>query len=252
MLKINNLHKTYNKTTVALDGVSFEVNEGDVCGYIGINGAGKSTTIKILCGMLEFDEGTVVVNGFNLPGDALKIKDIIGYVPETSDMFNSLRVIEYFGFLKNLRSLDDDVFKKRVDYFAELFGFTQHLNDSIGKLSKGNKQKILIVSSLLHNPDILMFDEPLNGLDAFSIMIFQDMVTKLAEKGKIVFYSSHLLDLMEKVSSKIIIIDKGKTILDKKKTELQDSAEYKSLENYFRNITSTDMKKEFVYDEVFT
>ncbi|MDD5360850.1 MAG: ABC transporter ATP-binding protein [Ignavibacteria bacterium] len=252
MLKINNLHKTYNKTTVALDGISFEVNAGDVCGYIGINGAGKSTTIKILCGMLEFDEGTVEINGFKLPENNLKVKDIIGYVPESSDMFNSLKVIEYFEFLKNLRSLDDNVFIKRVDYFADLFGFTQHLNDSIGKLSKGNKQKILIVSSLLHNPEILMFDEPLNGLDAFSIMIFQDMVTKLAEKGKIVFYSSHLLDLMEKVSSRIIIIDKGKTILDKKKTELQDSTEYKSLENYFRNITSTDMKKEFVYDEVFT
>jgi ABC-2 type transport system ATP-binding protein len=252
MLKINNLHKTYNKTTVALDGVSFEVNEGDVCGYIGINGAGKSTTIKILCGMLEFDEGTVEINGLKLPESELKVKELIGYVPETSDMFNSLRVIEYFEFLKNLRSLDGNVFKKRVDYFADLFGFTQHLDDSIGKLSKGNKQKILIVSSLLHNPDILLFDEPLNGLDAFSIMIFQDMVTKLAEKGKIVFYSSHLLDLMEKVSSRIIIIDKGKTILDKKKTELQDSTEYKSLENYFRNITSTDMKKEFVYDEVFT
>ena len=252
MIKVNNLHKTYSKQTTALDGISFEISEGDVCGYIGINGAGKSTTIKILCGMLEFEEGSVEINGYKLPGDAMKIKEVTGYVPESSDMFNSLRVTEYFDFLKDLRSINDIAYKRRVDYFAELYGFTHHLNDSIGKLSKGNKQKVLIVSSLLHNPDILMFDEPLNGLDAFSIMTFQDMVMKLAEKGKIIFYSSHLLDLMEKVSSRIIIIDKGKTILDKKKTELQDSSEYKSLENYFRDITSPDLKKEFVYDEVFS
>ncbi len=252
MIKADNIHKTYSGGVKALGGVSFEVRSGEICGYIGTNGAGKSTTLKILCGILPFDEGSVLVDGNALPGGEDGIKKIAGYVPETAEMFNSLTVKEYFSFIRDLRNLGESEFRRRTDYFADLYSFTEYLDESIGKLSKGNKQKVLITSALLHNPGILLFDEPLNGLDAFSIMIFQDMVVKLAEKGKTVFYSSHLLDLMEKVSTRIIVIDSGKIILDKPKTELNDSEEYKSLENFFREIAVRDSKKEFVYDEAFS
>ena len=252
MIKVENLHKTYGKDVRALCGVSFEVRPEDICGYIGTNGAGKSTTLKILCGMMNYVEGNVEVCGLKLPEYKDQIKKITGYVPESADMFNSLTVIEYFRFIGDVRRLNSDTVIRRYEYFAELFGFTQHLSDSIGKLSKGNKQKVLISSSLLHNPDVLLLDEPLNGLDAFSIMIFQDMIIKLAGKEKTIFYSSHLLDLMEKVSSRIIVIDRGKLILDRTKQELQDSSEFKSLENLFRGIAAGDSKKEFVYDEAFS
>lgn len=252
MIKAENLHKTYNRDVCALDGVSFHVKPGEICGYIGTNGAGKSTTLKILCGMLSFDEGAVKINDYSLPGNEKEIKRIVGYVPESAEMFNSLTVREFFDFVRDIRGISGVDNSRRTEYFAGLYSFSEHLDDSIGKLSKGNKQKVLITSALLHNPDILLFDEPLNGLDAFSIMIFQDMVVKLAEKGKTVFYSSHLLDLMEKVSTGIIVIDKGKIILDKPKSELQDSSEYKSLENFFREIAVGDRKKEFVYDEAFS
>ncbi|MCE1166216.1 MAG: ABC transporter ATP-binding protein [Bacteroidetes bacterium] len=252
MIKASDLYKTYSGGIHALNGVSFEVNPGEICGYIGTNGAGKSTTLKILCGMLNFDKGSVSIGDSKLPGNEEKIKSIIGYVPESAEMFNSLTVKEYFEFIRDVRNIDSSSGLRRANYFAELFSFTQHLGDSIGKLSKGNRQKVLITSALLHNPDILLFDEPLNGLDAFSIMIFQDMVVKLAAKGKTVFYSSHLLDLMEKVSSRIIVIDKGKILIDKPKSELNNSEEYKSLESFFREIAVRDKIKEFAYDEAFS
>lgn len=252
MIKVENLYKTYGKDVRALCSVNFEVRPGEICGYIGTNGAGKSTTLKILCGMMDYDEGNVEVRGLKLPDESNEVKEITGYVPESADMFNSLTVKEYFRFIGDVRCIQADTIIRRSEYFAELFGFTQHLADSIGKLSKGNKQKVLISSSLLHNPDVLLLDEPLNGLDAFSIMIYQDMVIKLAGRGKTILYSSHLLDLMEKVSSRIIVIDRGKLILDRTKQELQNSSEFKSLENLFRGIAAGDSKKEFVYDEAFS
>ena len=251
MIKIKDLKKIYEDGIVALNGVSFEINPSEVTGFIGVNGAGKSTTLKILCGVIPFDEGEVIINGFRLPSDAMEIKAITGYVPETPGLFNSLSVNEYFSFLKDIRGIDDFKFLRRVEYFAELFDFKDYLNSAIGKLSKGNKQKILIVSALLHNPDIILLDEPLNGLDAYSIITFQDIVSKLAKKGKTIFYCSHLLDIMEKVSDRIIIVEEGQIKINSSKEELKSNNDYKSLENIFRDMNETGFKKEFSYDEVF-
>ncbi len=143
MIKITNLKKSYEGGIEALNGVSFDVNSSEITGYIGVNGAGKSTTLKILCGVIPFDDGEVLINDYKLPEDALKIKSITGYVPETPELFNSLRVTEYFDFLKDVREIEESKFLKRVEYFAELFEFKDFLNSAIGKLSKGNKQKVL-------------------------------------------------------------------------------------------------------------
>jgi ABC-2 type transport system ATP-binding protein len=172
-------------------------------------------------------------------------------VPESGDLFDSLSVIEYMEFIRDVRNLEQTVFSRRLGYFTELFRFGEFLDISIGKLSKGNKQKVLIVSALLHNPDVLFLDEPLNGLDAFSIITLQDMVAKLAEKGKTVFYCSHLLDIMEKISTRIIIIEKGGIKLNKLKSELSSSPDYKSLEVLFRDMAGGDNRMTFSYDEAF-
>lgn len=251
MIKITNLKKSYDGGIEALNGVSFNINPSEITGYIGVNGAGKTTTLKILCGVLPFDEGEVIVNDYKLPKDALKIKSIIGYVPETPELFNSLRVSEYFDFLKDVREIEEIKFLRRVNYFAELFDFKDYLNSAIGKLSKGNKQKVLIVSALLHNPDIILLDEPLNGLDAYSIITFQDVISKLALKGKTIFYCSHLLDIMEKVSDRLIIIENGAIKINASKAELKSNNDFKSLENIFRDMRETSTKKEFSYDEIF-
>lgn len=252
MIKIKNLKKSFDGGVQALKGVTFDINPSEITGYIGVNGAGKSTTIKILCGILPFDEGEVLVGDYNMPEYALKAKSLIGYVPESPEFFNSLSVNEYFDFLKNIRNINEFDFRRRVSYFSELFDFKDMLNSSIGKLSKGNKQKTLIVSALLHNPDILLLDEPLNGLDAFSIMTFQDVIHKLASRGKTIFYCSHLLDIMEKVSNRIIILDKGEIKINSTKDDLKTNYDYKSLENIFRDLNSGSTRKEFSYDEAFS
>lgn len=252
MIKIKNLRKSFDGGVEALKSVSFELNPYEITGHIGVNGAGKSTTIKILSGIIPFDEGEVLIGECSLPEDSLKAKSMIGYVPESPEFFNSLSINEYFSFLKNIRNISDADFVKRSQYFAELFEFKEQMNTAIGKLSKGNKQKVLIVSALLHNPDILLLDEPLNGLDAFSIMTFQDVIHKLAERGKTIFYCSHLLDIMEKVSTRIIILDKGEIKVNALKDELKSHNDYKSLENIFRELNTGNQRKEFSYDEVFS
>ena len=251
MISVKNLSKTYSNGVVALNNISFNLEPSCITGYIGINGAGKSTTMKILCGMLLFDSGEVQVGDYRLPEDSTKVKEITGFVPESPELFNSLSVTEYFEFIKDIRNINQVEFNHRKEYFANLFDFTDYLSIPIGKLSKGNKQKVLIVSSIIHNPEIILLDEPLNGLDAFTILTFQDMVSKLSNKGKTVFYCSHLLDIMEKVSDRIIVLDKGEIKLNESKSNLKNSSEFKTLELLFQKLKEDNSQREFSYDEVF-
>lgn len=251
MIEINSLSKTYENGKKALDDVSFKINPGEICGYIGTNGAGKTTTIKIISGSLEFDLGSVVVSGLDVKVKPIEVKKIIGYVPESGNIFNSLSAKEYIFFIGRIRNLENNVIEKRIECFSELFNFTEFINSSIGNLSKGTKQKVLITSALIHNPDIILLDEPLNGLDANSIFIFQDMIKVLSEKGKTIFYCSHLLDMIEKISTKLIIIENGKIKLDSGTNELKESENYRGLENLFKNLKNEEEYKKFNYEEIY-
>jgi ABC-2 type transport system ATP-binding protein len=252
MIEVKGLTKKYSEDITALSNISFRINEGEICGFIGVNGAGKSTTAKILSGGLNFDSGDVVVCGVRLPENEIEIKKISGYVPESSALFNSLKVNEYFEFIGDVYNIPDITLKKRVNYFSVLFDFSQYMKESIGILSKGNRQKVLITSALLHDPKVIFLDEPLNGLDANSIIIFQDIMCKLSQKKKTIFYCSHLLDLIEKISTKIIIIEKGLIKLDKSSDELRNSEDYTNLENLFRGMYSDKSVRKFSYEEAFS
>lgn len=251
MIEISELTKKYRQDKTALDNISFIIKPGEICGYIGTNGAGKTTTIKILTGMLDFDSGSVEVAGINVKENPLEVKKITGYVPESGSAFNSLTAGEYLAFTGKIRGISENETERRTGYFADIFDYTGFLNTSIGNLSKGTKQKILITSALIHNPEIILLDEPLNGLDANTIFVFQDMIKSLAEKGKTVFYCSHLLDMIEKISTKLIIIESGKIKLDSYTDELKNSENYKGLENLFRNIKSEKEYKRFRYEDIF-
>ena len=250
MIRVSNLVKKYGNLT-ALDGISFEITQGEICGYIGTNGAGKSTTVKILTGEIDYESGDVFINNIDVRKSAVEVKKITGYVPETANLFNALTVSEYFDFICTVRKISDCIKDKRVNYFAGLFDFKEIINESIGVLSKGNKQKVLITSALLHNPEIILLDEPLNGLDANSILTFQDIISELAKRGKIIFYCSHLLDIIEKISEKIIIIEKGKILMDKKTEDLKKTSDYSGLENLFRNLKDNSETKKFRYEDIF-
>ncbi len=250
MISVKDLTKTYPGVT-ALDNVSFEISRSEICGYIGTNGAGKSTTVKILTGVLDFDSGEVFVDGINVKEDPVAVKRIVGYVPEAPNIFNSLSPREYIEFIGTARSIETALLNRRLNNFAELFDFSGLLDQSIGNLSKGNKQKVLITSALIHNPELICFDEPLNGLDANSIFVFQDLVTHLVSLGKTILYCSHLLNTVEKVSSKIILIDKGRVVLDTRTGDLKNLENYTDLEGLFRSLREESEVKRLSYENLF-
>lgn len=251
MIEITKLTKRYEGGKTALDEVTFKINSGEICGYIGENGAGKTTTIKIISGALDFDSGTVEIFDIDVKKNPNDVKKIMGYVPESGNIFNSLRISEYLHFTGRIRNLEEVTIDRRIQYFAELFEYTEYLNSSIGSLSKGTKQKVLITSALLHNPKIILLDEPLNGLDANSIFVFQDMIKILSEKSRTIFYCSHLLDIIEKISTRLIILEKGRIKLDSDANKLKSSENYKGLENLFKDIKGEREYKKFIYEEVF-
>jgi ABC-2 type transport system ATP-binding protein len=251
MIKVRNLTKRYVPDKAAVDKISFDIKSGEICGYIGANGAGKSTTVKILCGAMSFDEGQVTVSNIDVSKDPLEVKKIIGYVPENANLFNSLSMTEYLEFAGILYNIDNQILRKRIEYFAELFDFKDLLKHSIGNISKGNKQKVLITAALFHNPDVIFLDEPLNGLDANAIFTFQHIISELAKKGKTIFYCSHLLDTIEKISTKIIIIENGKITMDRHTEELKNSKDFISLETLFRNMNRNNESKIFKYEDIF-
>lgn len=250
MISVKNLTKTYGSIT-ALDNVSFEIAKGEICGYIGTNGAGKSTTVKILNGILEFDRGEVTVDGINVREDPVAIKRMTGYVPESPNMFNSLSPKEFIDFIGVARGMDDVTINRRLKNFSEVFGFSGYLDDSLGSLSKGNKQKVLITSALIHNPAVIYFDEPLNGLDANSIIIFQDLISYLVSRRKTILYCSHLLNTVEKVCMKIILLDKGKVALDAMTSELRNTENYTDLEGLFRDLREESETERPSYESLF-
>ncbi len=251
MITVKNLTKTYPGGVTALDNVSFEVNKGEICGYVGTNGAGKSTTIKILTGVLDFDKGDVFINDIDVRKNAFHVKEIIGYVPENANLFNSLTVREFLDFTGTVRNIEKQTLERRISNFSELFGFKDITDTSIGKISKGNRQKILITSSLLHDPGVIFFDEPLNGLDANSIFVFHDLVYFLLSRSKTIFYCSHLLDTVEKISSKIILLDSGKIKIDMRTEELKKTENFSSLENIFRELRSDQESNKYPYENLF-
>lgn len=250
MITVRNLVKKYDNVT-ALDGISFEIPDGEICGYIGTNGAGKSTTVKILIGSLDFESGEVDVNGINIKDNPFGVKQIIGYVPENANLFNSLTVTEFLNFIGEVYDIDKATLKRRIDIFAEILSFKEYLNESIGIISKGNRQKTLITSALLHNPDVILFDEPLNGLDANAIFAFQDLVNELSKNQKTIFYCSHLLDMIEKISDRIILLDKGKIAVNSSTQELKKGEGYSNLESLFKSLRPEENIKKFSFSDIY-
>ncbi|MFZ1320426.1 MAG: ABC transporter ATP-binding protein [Ignavibacteria bacterium] len=252
MILVKDLTKKFDDFT-AVNDVSFEIQKGEICGYIGTNGAGKSTTVKILTGILDFDNGNVLINDLDIKKDPVDVKKITGYVPESANLFNSLSPVEFLSFTGKVRDLPDKIISERINSFAKMFGFTDLVNDSIGNLSKGNKQKVMITSALMHDPDVIFLDEPLNGLDTNSIFIFHDLIRYLAGKGKTIFYCSHHLNIIEKISTKIILINKGRIELDINTSELSSLENYTDLEKLFRDLNSEDSpeSKKFNFEDLF-
>jgi ABC-2 type transport system ATP-binding protein len=239
IINIRHLFKSYGPKVVLKD-INLEAYPGQVIGYIGPNGAGKSTTVKILCGLLTDYEGEVSVKGFDLKKDTIEVKKIIGYVPELAELYDVLTPREYLSFTGALYGIPENICNERIQKMMNAFGLGQNMDQRMDSFSKGMRQKVLIASGLLHNPDILILDEPLSGLDANSVIIVKELISRLAREGKTIFYCSHMMDVVEKVSDRIVLIDEGRVIANGTFDELKMQQGNKSLEQIFATLTSND------------
>lgn len=243
IVSIRNLKKNYG-TKEVLKGINLEITSGQIIGYIGPNGAGKSTTVKILCGLISDFDGEVEIFGKLLGSKTLEIKKQIGYIPENAVLYEALTPMEFMEFIGEMRGLNPELTRKKAEALMSIFEMKPNINQRIATFSKGMRQKVLICSSLLHNPDLIFMDEPLSGLDANSVIMVKEMLIHLAREGKTIFYSSHIMDVVEKISDRIILIDQGNVIADGSFTELSKLANDANLEKMFTRLTGNTNHEE--------
>ena len=223
----------------AVTGVNLTVPRGQICGYLGPNGAGKTTTVKMATGMLRPTTGTAVIDGFDIAESPLEAKARIGVVPETGALYENLTPREYLTLVGHLYHLDRDEAEGKSETFLKLFGIADAAGRTMTSFSRGMKQKVLISAALLHNPSVLFLDEPLSGLDANTALVLKELLRELASQGKTVFYCSHVLEVVEKVCDRIVILNNGRIIADGNVEELKDLTSTASLEGVFSELTST-------------
>ncbi|QHS23689.1 ABC transporter ATP-binding protein [Virgibacillus sp. MSP4-1] len=243
ILSITNLEKSYGVNQV-LNGIDLTVYKGQIIGYIGPNGAGKSTTVKIMLGLEQNYSGQVEIFGSDIANDPVEYKRRIGYVPEVADLYDNLTAHEYLTFVGELYGVDSDSVDQKAQKLMSLFGLEDVYHSRISSFSKGMKQKTLIISSLLHNPDLLFLDEPIGGLDANSVMVFKEVLAQLAAQGKTIFYSSHIMDVVEKISNRIILLNEGRIVADGSFEELKQKNQEGTLEEIFNQLTGFDEHKD--------
>ena len=237
-IRVSQLTKMYGNF-IAVDHISFEVQRGEILGYLGRNGAGKSTTVKMLTGILPPTNGEILIDGMDVTTHAREIKQRIGYVPESGGLYESLTGFEFLQLVGRLHHMEEKALDYKIPEFLRLFGMEDVMHQRLSSYSKGMKQKVLISSALIHNPDLIFLDEPLSGLDANSVLIFKELVRHLAEQGKTIFYCSHVLDVVERLCKRVIIIEKGEIVADAQIEQLKEVTARKSLEEVFQKLTDT-------------
>lgn len=207
MIEILNVSKSYNGSTYAVKDLSLSVPSGEIFGFLGPNGAGKSTTIKMITGIHGVDKGTITINGKDIMKNPMEAKKTFGYVPDSPDMFLRLKGIEYLNFMADMYEVPKEVRQERIESLAKKFDLYNALSDQIQSYSHGMRQKIVIIGVLVHEPDVWILDEPLTGLDPKSAYILKEMMREHADKGKIVFFSTHVLEVAEKyvTASRLLI-----------------------------------------------
>jgi ABC-2 type transport system ATP-binding protein len=238
MITLQSLSKTFNGQ-VAVDRLSFEIPAGQIVGFLGPNGAGKSTTLKMLTGMLAPSGGSARICGFDLLTAALEVKRHVGFVPESGAVFESLTGLEYLEMVAALYGIPARAAGARIEQFLTFFdlSYATLTEKLLGAYSKGMRRKVAITAGLLHNPQVVLFDEPLDGLDANAAVGFKALIQTLAREGKTIIYSSHILDVVERVCDRVIIIDKGKLLLDGVPDQLVAAHGSGTLERLFTDLT---------------
>lgn len=235
VLEIKNYTKDYGKGKKAADCVSLTVEAGDIYGFIGHNGAGKSTTIRAIVGVLDFTEGEILIQGHSVKKEPVACKNITAYIPDNPDLYDNLTGIQYLNFIADVFGISAADRENRIKKYADLFEITKDLGNLIGSYSHGMKQKIAIISALIHTPQLLVLDEPFVGLDPKATFTLKSIMHELCENGTAVFFSTHVLDVAEKLCNKVAIIKQGKIIASGTMEELTGGA---SLESVFMEVVN--------------
>ncbi len=241
MITIKNVTKSYDKKNKIIEKLNLEIKDGEIFGFLGPNGAGKSTTIKMITGILDIDEGDILINNNSIKTNPIEAKKCFGYVPDSPDMFLRLKGIEYLNFMADMYDISLEERKKRIEQLTNIFEINDVLNDKIQSYSHGMRQKIVIIGSLLHNPQNWIIDEPMTGLDPKSTYELKQIMKSITEQNHAVFFSTHILDVAEKLCDRIAIINKGKILFVGTIKEMREELkENKSLEELYMEITEND------------
>lgn len=229
MLRIENLTKIYGEKK-AVDNLSLHISPGEIYGFIGHNGAGKTTTLKSCCGILQFDSGNIFIDGISVKEEALACKKKIAYIPDNPDLYEFMTGIQYLNFVADIFAITAAQRKERIHRYADSFELTANLAQPISAYSHGMKQKLAIISALIHNPDLILMDEPFVGLDPKASHLLKDIMRELCDSGSAIFFSTHVLEVAEKLCDKVAIIKGGKLIRSGTMAEVRGDT---SLENVF-------------------
>ena len=211
MIEIKNVTKKYGNKK-AVNNVSFDVNDGDIFAFIGHNGAGKTTLIKSIVGIHDFDEGDILIDGMSIKEKPVECKKLMAFVPDNPETYDKMKAIDYINFICDMYEIDIETRKRNIEKYAKMFEMEDKLNDPIESFSHGMKQKVVLISALAHNPKILVMDEPFVGLDPKAVFDIKEILNEMVKEGKIVFYSTHILDVAEKICKRVAIIKNGELI----------------------------------------
>lgn len=238
MLEVKNFTKKYNNGKLAVDNISFSVNNGEIFGFLGPNGAGKSTTIKAIVGLIKKSSGEINIDGIRLEDDPILYKNKFSYLADNPDLFDKFTGVEYINFVSDIYGIDEKTRDERLNTYLDYFDIRQAMADLISSYSHGMKQKLAIISSLIHDPDLLILDEPMVGLDPKSSFNLKKIMRERKERGKIVFFSTHIMEIAENICDRIAIISKGKIVAQGSLDEIRKNLdEDKSLEELFLELT---------------
>ncbi len=242
MIEIKNFSKEYEKGKKAVDNISLTIDDGEIFAFIGHNGAGKTTTLKAIAGILDFTDGEILINGKSIKTDPINAKMDMAFVPDNPDLYENMKAIKYINFICDMYNIDSQTRSENVEKYSKLFDMYDHLNEEISSFSHGMKQKIALIAALCHNPKVLILDEPFVGLDPKAVFDMKELMHKMVEDKKCVFFSTHILEVAEKLCTRVAIIKKGKLV---KVGSMEEVKGDESLEEVFLEITNNkDNKKE--------
>ena len=233
MLSIKNLTKTYKGGKKAVDNLTLDIAAGDIYGFIGHNGAGKTTTIRAIAGVMEFDQGDILIDGHSVKKEGIYCKSITAYIPDNPDLYEHLTGIQYLNFIGDIFQISKIERENKIKKYADAFEITSNLGDLISSYSHGMKQKLALISAFLHSPKLLLLDEPFVGLDPMAALVLKNTMREMTKEGCAIFFSTHVLDVAEKLCNKIAIIKNGKLVASGNTLELTNG---NSLEEVFMEV----------------